>query len=267
MRSGVDSGKINESKSEIKSIRERFMMKNLARLSIVLLLSSSLKVTAAYKEAYQHIALQDVEKSTGLSPVQCQAIVNYFYDEESRGRGQWMDSYDVLPRLINAHNLSVGCEVGVSHGFHSYFILKNSNVKKLFSVDPYKHFSNGEYNDGLNIEQKQFDILHAIVRGRLAPFKDRCELMRMTSLEAAQHFTDGQLDFVYIDGNHEYSHVKADLEAWWNKVRSGGIISGDDYNPFATPGVCRAVDEFFAKKGLKVNFDKTVTRFYWVIKP
>jgi hypothetical protein len=37
------------------------------------------------------------------------------------------------------------------------------------------------------------------------------------------------LDWVYIDGNHSLPYVIQDLFYWSQKVRSGGVISGDDY--------------------------------------
>ncbi|MEP1930273.1 MAG: class I SAM-dependent methyltransferase, partial [Roseibium sp.] len=36
-------------------------------------------------------------------------------------------------------------------------------------------------------------------------------------------------DWVYIDGNHLYDFVKEDIEICFRKVRSGGIIAGDDF--------------------------------------
>jgi hypothetical protein len=41
--------------------------------------------------------------------------------------------------------------------------------------------------------------------------------------------TNGSLDFVYIDGNHRFEQVVADLAAWAPKVRPGGIVAGHDY--------------------------------------
>jgi hypothetical protein len=48
-------------------------------------------------------------------------------------------------------------------------------------------------------------------------------------MEALTDFKDGSLDFVYIDGNHDFRHVAEDLFEWSKKVRSGGVVSGHDY--------------------------------------
>jgi hypothetical protein len=62
----------------------------------------------------------------------------------------------------------------------------------------------------------------------------------MTSLEAAKLYPDNSLDFVLIDASHDYPSVHADILAWLPKVKSGGILAGDDLPWF---GVKRAVDE------------------------
>lgn len=51
-------------------------------------------------------------------------------------------------------------------------------------------------------------------------------------------------DFIFIDGNHNYDNVSADIKAWWPHVKSGGILCGHDYGD-SCPGVTKAVDEIF----------------------
>lgn len=59
------------------------------------------------------------------------------------------------------------------------------------------------------------------------------------SPEAAAAFADGEFDIVYIDAEHDYESVKADIEAWLPKARH--IIAGHDYHVFAD--VRKAVQE------------------------
>lgn len=63
------------------------------------------------------------------------------------------------------------------------------------------------------------------------------------SLVAANQFSDGSIDFAFIDADHDYASVKADLNAWWPKIKPGGILAGHDYCS-GWVGVSQAVDEF-----------------------
>lgn len=48
-------------------------------------------------------------------------------------------------------------------------------------------------------------------------------------------------DVIYIDASHEYDAVKSDIHAYWDLLKPGGVMIGDDYD---WPGVKKAVDEF-----------------------
>jgi hypothetical protein len=61
---------------------------------------------------------------------------------------------------------------------------------------------------------------------------------------------DGTVDFVYIDGAHNYDAIRADINAWLPKVKPGGYIGGHDYGnnePEEVNGVKKAVDETFGE--------------------
>jgi len=59
-----------------------------------------------------------------------------------------------------------------------------------------------------------------------------------------KEFADGSLDGVYIDANHNYEFVRADIEMWLPKIKKGGWIGGHDYS-YSFLGVIRAVHEKF----------------------
>ena len=66
------------------------------------------------------------------------------------------------------------------------------------------------------------------------------------SLSEVAKYPDDYFDIVYVDAAHEYESVKADIAAWLPKVKTGGVICGDDYVA-GWPGVVQAVDEAFPK--------------------
>lgn len=81
--------------------------------------------------------------------------------------------------------------------------------------------------------------------------------LRMPSLEAAPRFEDRSLSLVYIDADHGYESVRADIAAWLPKVRPGGVIAGHDFN---MPGVHRAVREAFGDRAAWVGVSSWVVR-------
>lgn len=70
---------------------------------------------------------------------------------------------------------------------------------------------------------------------------DEVSLIVAPSLTAAAFFADRSIDWVHLDARHERDAVRADIAAWLPKVKSGGWISGDDYDPEKWPSVIEAV--------------------------
>ncbi len=74
-------------------------------------------------------------------------------------------------------------------------------------------------------------------------FADRIQLIISDSVGAARLFADASLDWVHLDARHDYASLKADIEAWLPKIKSGGWLSGDDYNEEKWPEVVKAVGD------------------------
>ena len=62
------------------------------------------------------------------------------------------------------------------------------------------------------------------------------------SVRAAAQWTGEGIDLLYIDGDHFYQAVRSDFEAWWPRVKLGGVVMFHDYDD-RHPGVKRLVDE------------------------
>lgn len=93
---------------------------------------------------------------------------------------------------------------------------------------------------------------HANFLQNLAPVRHLITDIKRPSAEAADQFQDASVDFCYVDALHTYEGVMLDLEAWWPKIRAGARFGGDDYTK-GWPGVCKAVDEFFGEKKIRVS--------------
>jgi Methyltransferase domain len=72
---------------------------------------------------------------------------------------------------------------------------------------------------------------------------DKVQLIISDSVNASKLFSNASLEWVHLDARHDYASVKSDIQAWLPKIRRGGWLSGDDYNPEKWPGVVRAVSE------------------------
>ncbi len=169
----------------------------------------------------------------------------------------FLTSRTELPVMLNERGLhGCGVEIGVKQGEYSEFLLSCWRGRHLISVDPWLEEEADKYVDIANVEQSQHERYLAETRQRLGRFGARSSIWRMTSLEANERIPRHSLDFVYIDARHDYASVLEDLEAWYDKVRPGGIIAGHDYLDGMLPagefGVKRAVDEFFGERGLIV---------------
>jgi hypothetical protein len=55
-------------------------------------------------------------------------------------------------------------------------------------------------------------------------------------------------DLIFIDAEHTYEAVKADILAWWKHLRDDGVMIGHDYFTKQYPGVNQAVAELFGDK-------------------
>lgn len=204
----------------------------------------------------------DEQLQAVLDQSPCQIADALAFIDRAENPCNWIAEYPIVASLIMQFNLKVGVEIGVAFGGQSEYLLANTSIEKLFSIDPYQHFSTG-YVDTMNFNQAIFDVLHIKTAKRLEPYKSRSVLLRELSQNASQIFFDRSLDFVYIDGNHSYEAVKQDIESWYPKIRSGGLLIGDDYSVYFL-GLCQAVNEFCQKEGLKLY---NLGAKWWVLKP
>jgi hypothetical protein len=136
--------------------------------------------------------------------------------------------------------VEVGSWRGRSSVYMGVEIVNSGKEIALFCVDTWEG----------SVEHQGWDILDddglwKDFQKNIEPLKGVITPARMTSLEGAAQFFDNTLDFVFIDAAHDYQSVKEDIEAWYPKVKEGGVISGHDYAYWE--GVKKAVDERFGK--------------------
>ena len=178
-------------------------------------------------------------------------------------------SFDRALKRSKKKNL-VGIEIGVHDGEHALDMMESLPIQKLYLIDPYISYK--EYDESVNNPKKS---TKALVNQRMktaqkitSKWGKKVVFVRKFSGEAAKLFKDGSMDFVYIDGNHQYEFAKEDIEKYYPKVKEGGIIGGDDYTSgpetdLENFGVFKAANEFFKKFKKEIFFYE---RDFWVIK-
>ncbi len=177
--------------------------------------------------------------------------------------------YPILSNaFLKERGYKIGCEIGVFTAGHAAFILANTAVEKLYCVDSYiapMHIVT-TITDGFDRRYWQacWDTMYHYAVDKLSAFGKRAYFIRMSAAQAASMIADHSLDFIFIDGDHSYAGALSDCGNYYDKVRSGGMIAGDDYN---IDDVGRAVRDFFGQKKLVINVYPGQQRFWWVEKP
>lgn len=148
----------------------------------------------------------------------------------------------------DAHFVEIGAYYGKSTAYLAVEILNSDKNIKLDVVDTWQGNDSSEYQEGnwghhLTLD----DDTYTKFIENMKPVEGHYTAIRMDSVEASKLYENGSLDFVFIDGAHDYKYVKADIEAWLPKIKVGGYLAGHDYTPIDHDEVIRAVEEAFGK--------------------
>lgn len=153
------------------------------------------------------------------------------------------------PELLGFKELLADCrpcrlavEIGCYAGQTMQLMHESAKFERIIAIDP--------YIDGYDPE----DIHASVYPMRDVRMRFYSRIIRhdnvlhlnLTSSEAFALFDDSSIDFLYIDGDHRYDAVKADIANFLPKMRSLSIIAGHDYWPCPPDhlqGVKKAVDE------------------------
>ncbi len=162
-----------------------------------------------------------------------------------------MNRWNVLIDLLKDRPHARGAEIGVQAGKTTGHLLAGlPGLQALYGVDLwtlYPDYEQDRVNPGdLWPSQRLLELCRHEFFAVERRHRARTIRLEMDSVWAAEFVPDAFLDFVFIDANHLYGYVRADILAWRPKVRPGGLIIGHDYEfPVPAWGVKRAVDEIF----------------------
>lgn len=97
------------------------------------------------------------------------------------------------------------------------------------------------------ISSKLLDNIESLSVGSIEGFS--IKIIEATSGEAAVKITPDSIDLIFIDANHKYPYIRADITNYWPKLRREGVMLGHDYreNGKKFRGVRQAVREIFGQ--------------------
>ena len=158
----------------------------------------------------------------------------------------WFNDEALYDRMVAAAPdpaifVEVGCWVGKSTAYLAQKIQESGKAIRLVAVDTWEGSPD---EPGLLAEVGRQGgsvfptFLDNLMRLGLDGLVDP---VMAESVLAASLVPDQKLDFVFIDADHRFEAVVADIRAWLPKVKVGGVLAGHDWCTYES--VRRAVEQ------------------------
>jgi predicted O-methyltransferase YrrM len=159
-------------------------------------------------------------------------------------------------------------EVGVLIGALSRAILQARADVRLAMVDnwlpmelqPAAYIATND--DHAKHDRARAELHYGEARKVAERYRERARICRGDSVDVARSFAS--VDLVFLDADHSFEGVTADLAAWEATVKPGGWIGGHDYrnpDPRFRFGVTEAVDRWAADRGVTIEAGLNFTWF------
>ena len=178
---------------------------------------------------------------------------------------------DFFLKEVAINKPKVFLEVGVFHGVTARNVceLLNSlhgnefkyvgldlfeqNTENKDEIIPNTKFSNPLKNIYFKYIKKLNPYSLEAVKDLLKKFKNNVSLIKGNSNVILKKIDMSKIDYVFLDGGHDYQTVKNDLNCCREVIVKGGTVLCDDYDLSYAPGVKKAIDEFSSEHGLKCS--------------
>ncbi len=169
--------------------------------------------------------------------------------EKAKAVRGWMNNHELEWLATAVKRTPVIIEVGCAYGRTTRAMVDNSYCSTLYAIDTWAgspaelHTNHVDYKDQKgDFAFLEFckELFYPIRNGKIVP-------LRMDSANAAQLLSSKNVkaDFIFIDGDHSYEGVKADIANYGPLVAMGGLLAGHDYKNSNWPDVTKAVAEIF----------------------
>ncbi len=131
--------------------------------------------------------------------------------------------------------------------------LFKKNQENESEIIPNTNFSNPFKQIYFKYIKRQDPYTIEAVEDLLKKFKKNVHLIKGNSNTVLKNIDMSKIDYVFLDGGHDYETVKNDLNCCSGVIDNNGTILCDDYNLTYAPGVKKAIDEFVEVKNY--NFE------------
>jgi SAM-dependent methyltransferase len=153
-------------------------------------------------------------------------IINRFNVDTSKPAPYYikLSRWKELPHMLAEMKCNVGVEVGTEGGKYAECLLRKMPRLTLDCIDCWESYDG--YREKMVDQQANYYLK---AQEKLSPHQGRFKLIKRYSMDAVKDYDNNSVDFVYIDGNHNFVNVANDIAEWSKKVKPGGIILGHDF--------------------------------------
>lgn len=183
------------------------------------------------------------------------------FKKETENVGGWLSEAEGLFLYNTAKEIKTGnviVEIGSWKGKSTICLgsgSKGGNNALIFAIDPHTGSSTYQKKFGKidTFEEFEQNISRAGISELVKPIKN-------TSENASKDFNH-KIEFIFIDGAHEYSLVKLDFKLWFPKVINGGILAFHDSCQFLGPILTTAIPLLISSKVRNPRLIDSITYF------
>jgi len=195
-------------------------------------------------------------------------MLEFWTDEKPKYeyRHGWLGygNKEEIKRVLNNPDVKIICELGTWYGKSAEFMMENSKNISLICVDLWSNEDIKEGNQVIKYNDKYSSILdkyplYQTFLGNLWKHRKRIIPLRMDTKDGLRKIKQMGItpDAIYIDANHTYKDVKAEIEISI-ELFPNAILFGDD---ISWGGVKKAVIECANKYEFKIIKNRNCWRY------
>jgi hypothetical protein len=130
--------------------------------------------------------------------------------------------------MIRSAGVRRMAEVGVYRGDFAAVVLQECvDLARYYMVDPWRHLD--AWNKPSNHDDSTLAEFFRETKTKTEFASAKRVILRGTTTEVVDQIEDGELDLVYVDGDHTLRGIAIDLIRFYPKIRTFGFVAGDDF--------------------------------------